>query len=156
MNTWFGRAATFAIVVLGAARADAQITTVIAPSKRAEAKQQEAARAEAAAQDSVARVTLTDMKEWVDSAAASLAIRPDTGTVPAVDSAAAAVAPSGAQQPARSDSAASPRAGTARGEFRDGARAPNTATDVPALALAGAVLLLLGVAIGRRSPHASG
>jgi len=150
VNTWLARAVTAAIVVLGATRVDAQITTVIAPPKRAEAKHQEAARVEAVAQDSIARVTLTGMKEWVDSAAGALAIRPDTGTAPSADSA-ARPASSRNRQLARSDSAAAARPGATLGEFREGARAPNTATAVPSLALAGAVLLLLGLALGRRS-----
>src|SRR5215210_3881102 len=92
------------MVVFGAVTADAQITTVIGSPKRDEVKQQAAARREEVAQDSIARVTMTGMKQWVDSAAASLAIRPDTGTVPASDT---AVATRPSTQPAtqRSDSA---------------------------------------------------
>ncbi len=90
MRTWLGRGTFAAIVVFGAATAEAQITTVIETPKRTTvAAQQAAARREEVAQDSIARITMTGMKEWVDSAAASLAIRPDTGTVPASDTAAA-------------------------------------------------------------------
>jgi hypothetical protein len=138
-------------MILGATRGDAQITTVIAPPKQSEAKQQEAARRQAAAQDSVARVTLTDMKEWVDSAAASLAIRPDTGPVPAADSTRSPAQAANPQPNVRSDSAASAeRREGAPGVFRDGARAPDTATDVPTIALIGALLVLVGLALGRR------
>ena len=148
MKTWIARAAAAALVGLGAARADAQITTVIAAPKRAEANAQAAARREEVAQDSIARVTLTGMKQWVDSAAASLALRPDTGTVP-VETPAQATAPAAP----RSDTVASapprPAADTA---FRDGARAPDTATQWPAVALGGGLLLLMGLALRPRAP----
>lgn len=155
MNIWLGRAATAAIISLSAASlsaagAGAQITTVISAPKRPDAKQAEAARREEAAQDSVARVTLTNMKEWVDSAAAALALRPDTGTVPA-DSAAATS--NVARTSPRPDSGAGnvPAPATKPAEFRDGARAPNTATAIPTLALAGGALLVLGFALRRRT-----
>ena len=75
-----GRAALAAMLIAGAASANAQITTVVAspPKRNQPAQQQAAAQREQAVQDSVARVTMTGMKEWVDSAAAALAIRPDT------------------------------------------------------------------------------
>ena len=149
MHIWIGRAAVAAILTLGAARADAQITTVIAPTKRAEAKQVATARREEAARDSVARVTLTDMKAWVDSAAGALALRPDTGSVPATDTARATVV---AQSVPTGDSAASvrERPAPAPAEFRDGVRAPDTATSIPALALAGGAMLVLGLLLRRR------
>ena len=146
MNTWISRAAAAALVGLGAARADAQITTVIAAPKRAEANAQAAARREEVAQDSIARVTLTGMKQWVDSAAASLALRPDTGTAPAE-------APVQAPAPPRADTVASAARRPAQAtEFHDGARAPNTATQWPAVALGGGLLLLMGFALRRRTP----
>jgi hypothetical protein len=144
-----GRAAFAAMLIVGAASANAQITTVVsAPPKRNEpAQQAAAARREQAAQDSVARVTMTGMKEWVDSAAAALAIRPDTVPSAADTSVGTRRAPTspaprtGTQSPTRTDSTA---------EFRDGARAPDTATPIPAIALAGAALVALGVALRRR------
>ena len=146
MNTWISRAAAVALVGLGAARADAQITTVIAAPKRAEANAQAAARREEVAQDSIARVTLTGMKQWVDSAAASLALRPDTGTAPAEAPVQAPAAP-------RPDTVASPAHRPAHAaEFRDGARAPNTATQWPAVALGGGLLLLMGLTLRHRTP----
>jgi hypothetical protein len=149
VSKWIERAAAVALVVFGAARANAQITAVIASPKKAEAKAQAAARREEVAQDSIARVTLTGMKQWVDSAAGSLALRPDTGTAPSET--AVPVAPT----PSRADSAPTPvRRGTAAPDsaFRDGARAPNTATPAPTLALVGAVMVLAGVAMRRRRP----
>jgi len=87
MKAWLGRAACAAIVVFAAARADAQITTVMDAPKRVDAKQQAIAKREEVAQDSIARVTMTGMKEWVDSAANALAVRPDTTATPAADTA---------------------------------------------------------------------
>ena len=152
MKTWIVRAAVAALVGLGAARADAQITTVIATPKRPEANAQAVARREEVAQDSIARVTLTGMKQWVDSAAAALALRPDTGTSPSeAPSQAPSQAPSSSSQ--RMDSAATTPARPAQSpEFRDGARAPDTATQLPAFALGGAIMVLIGLGLRRRSP----
>ena len=141
-------AAFAAFLTVGAVRADAQITTVIAPPKPAAQKQVEIVRRQEAARDSVARVTLTDMKEWVDSAAASLALRPDTAGAPA-DTGVAAPQPPAAPRASQSTRDAR-RADSAATEFRDGARAPDTATSVPTLALAGGLMILLGFALRRR------
>jgi hypothetical protein len=130
-------------MTIGAASAHAQITTVIAPlPKRNEPSQQEVARRELATQDSVARVTLTGMTEWVDSAAASLALRPDT-------TGAARSADSAVQQPARTTTDSSKVITPAKGEvdLRSGARAPDTATSIPTLGLVGTVLIMLGVGL---------
>ncbi|HUQ83254.1 MAG TPA: hypothetical protein VM076_19025 [Gemmatimonadaceae bacterium] len=146
MTKLIERAAAVALVVLGAARADAQITTVIEPPKKAQAKVQEAARREEVAQDSIARITLTGMKQWVDSAAGSLALRPDTGTAPSETN--VPVAP----PQTRADSATKPARQTAAPDsvFRNGARAPNTATPAPTVALIGATMVLAGLAMRRR------
>ena len=149
MNKWIARAAVAALVGFGAARADAQITTVVAAPKRAEAKAQEIARREEVAQDSIARVTLTGMKQWVDSAANALALRPDTGTTPAAES---PVAPTAPAPPQKADTASHHAAATPSAEFRDGARAPNTATQMPAVALFGGLMVLAGFVLRRRRP----
>ena len=76
-----GRAAlAAAMMIVGAGTAKAQITTFVAspPRKNEPAQQAAAQQREKVAQDSVARVAMTGMKEWVDSASAALAIRPDT------------------------------------------------------------------------------
>jgi LPXTG-motif cell wall-anchored protein len=152
VNKWIARAAVAALVGLTAARAEAQITTVIAAPKRVEAKAQANARREEAAQDSIARVTLTGMKQWVDSAANALALRPDTGTSP-VESPTTPTAPA---PPQKADSAAARTPATAPavppGGFRDGARAPNTATQVPVVALVGGLMVLAGLVLRRRRP----
>jgi len=152
MKAWLGRAAFAAIVVFGAARADAQITTVMDPPKRVDAKQQAAAKREEVAQDSIARITMTGMKEWVDSAATALAVRPDTMATPASDSASSAAQRRQAAQ--RTDSAAAANRQAAPTEFREGARVPNTGTPIPTVALLGAVMVLLGVALRARPRRA--
>ncbi len=143
-----GRAALCAaLITFAAGSANAQITTVVAtPPKRDQVSQQVAARREQAAQDSVARVTMTDMKEWVDSAAAALAIRPDTALAVADTAVAAPSAPAPHRStPARADTTT---------EFRDAARAPNTATAAPTIVVLGVALILLG-AIVRKRPRAA-
>ena len=143
-----GRAALAAMMIVGAATANAQITTVVASPRKTEPAQQAAAQQrERVAQDSVARVAMTGMKEWVDSASAALAIRPDTVPTPA-DTALAT--PRAATTPSpKSDTSATARA-ERQSEFKDGARAPDTATAIPAIGLAGIVLVLAGVAMKRR------
>ena len=153
MNTFLGRAALATLLTFGAARANAQITTVVAqPPKRNAATQQEVVRREQAAQDSVARVTLTGMTQWVDSAAAALAIRPDTGATPASDTSAAPrradTAPGIVSVTAAKPAAVQPRADTT--EFREGARAPATATPMPTLAVLGGLMVMLGFFLRRR------
>ena len=144
MNKSLERAAIAAFIVFGSVRANAQITTVVAPPpQRNQTSAQAVAQREQATQDSVARVTLTDMREWVDSAAAALAIRPDTASTPTDTTTAPAPGNRSAEPPVRSQPDSQPT-------FRDGARAPNTATPIPTLAVAGAVLIALGVAMRRR------
>ena len=149
-----GRAALAAIMIVGAGTANAQITAVVAsPPRKTELAQQVAAQQrERVVQDSVARVAMTGMKEWVDSASAALAIRPDT--VPtAADTALGTPRTATAPAP-QSDSAASARSSERSSEFRDGARAPDTATPIPTIGLAGVLLILMGVAMKRRE-HAA-
>lgn len=142
------------MLIFGAARANAQITTVVAPPKRAATNQQEIVRREQVAQDSIARTTLTGMTQWVDSAAAALALRPDTGAVPA-SSATVPARPDSARADTRSvASQPTPSAPPAQTpEFRAGARAPGTATAIPTVALVGGVMALVGLLI-RRKPTA--
>ena len=146
----FSAAAAF-LLVSGVSEARAQITTVIGPAKRAQVSPQDSARREQVAQDSIARVTLTDMKQWVDSAANALALRPDTGTAPPETPTTARATATTRQEPLRPDSAMTARRmESAPPEFREGARAPDTATSMPTLAILGAALIVLGLAVGRR------
>ena len=145
-----GRAALAAMLIVGAGTANGQITTLVAaPPRKTEPAQQAAAqKRDQAAQDRVARVTMTGMKEWVDSASSALAIRPDTGPTTA-DTALAT--PRAATSPARrSDSTTTARTQAPTPEFKNGARAPATATPIPAIGLAGVALVFVGVALRRR------
>lgn len=118
--------------------AEAQFTTVVAPPRAKEvarsAASADSARAHA---DSLMRVRLGDMREWVDSAAVAIAGVSDTMRVEAVDSGVVV------REPERVE----PRPTT---EFREGAPAPATATGLPTLALIGIGMLGIGaVLIGR-------
>lgn len=126
------------------ALASAQITTVISAPKRQQVAAQVAAQREAVAQDSIARVTLTGMKEWVDSAANAMAVRPDTA-VTVADTAVAATTRPAQQKPDSTRTTA-----RAADTFRDGARAPNTATPWPTLAAVGLGLIAMGSLLRRR------
>ena len=144
-----GRAALAAMMIVGVGTAKAQITTVVAsPPRKTEPAQQAAAKQrDRVVQDSIARVAMTGMKEWVDSASAALAIRPDT--VPTTADTALGT-PRTATAPAPKSDSASARTSERASEFADGARAPDTATPIPAIGLAGVLLILMGVAMKRR------
>ena len=129
------------------ALASAQITTVISAPKRQQAAAQVAAQREAATQDSIARVTLTGMKEWVDSAANAMALKPDTG-VTVADT--ALVSTNRPIQQRRDSTANRTTAARPADTFRDGARAPNTATPWPTLAAVGIGLIAAGALLRRR------
>ncbi len=118
------------------ATAGAQFTTVVAPPPAAKqtVAMAAAAKTAAAAADTAHRATMQEMSAWVDSVAGTPA--PSVVT----DSAAGDVA-------VASDSAAAPRTrheqgGTTR--FADGAKAPNTASPLPFILVAGLGALLLG------------
>jgi hypothetical protein len=117
-------------IILSVAASDlgAQITTFIAPPRTAAASPQMVAAADSARRDSVERVAVTNMKVWVDSAA-GITIPDRVGdSIPAND-------------PGR------PVTTT----FTDGSVAPATASVLPALVVAGAVILVAGAAlIGHR------
>jgi len=105
------------------ATAAAQFTTFIPPQTRvADSVKAVVAAAEKAQTDSAVNMQLTNMKTWVDSAAGI-----STPPVTAADSATVGLA-------------TVPETTT----FTNGARAPETASDLPTLVLIGAVLLALG------------
>jgi len=98
--------------------------------------------------DSIARVTITNMKAWVDSAAGDIVVNRG------VDSAGRPVAAAG---PVTSGSAAAGRnAAPAESTmtFSDSARAPDTATYLPLLVLVGTGALGVGVVLLRWRPGA--
>ena len=135
-----------AVVTLFAAPASAQFTGVVMPppAKPAPVVAQGPAQSLGERRDSAARVTMTNMKDWVDSAAATLGVAPAPAAT--TDSAQAPVATPPAA-PAAQHAAAHAAETT---EFREGARAPNTATPVPMLALLGLVSLVAGLWLLRR------
>ena len=117
--------------------ARAQFTAVITPPK----KEEPAPVAEAAKRDSLRITRMSDMRAWVDSAAGALGagVPPTTAPIPQ-DSLPAPVAPS-----------PKPVVPVAkRGDLHSGARAPDTATPLPLLVVAGALLLAAGLAIKAR------
>jgi hypothetical protein len=86
---------------------------------------------------------MTNMKDWVDSAAATLGVAP------------APVATDSAQPPVTAAPApAIPEPAPTRTpettEFREGAPAPNTATPIPMVALTGLVSMMAGLWLLRR------
>ena len=108
-----------AALALCASQASAQITTYVAPPRPAAPDPAVVASTDSARRDSLARVAMTNMKEWVDSAA-GIAVPGNVGdSLPPV----------------------------AVTTFEDGSVAPATASDLPALALAGVVFLLLGAGL---------
>jgi hypothetical protein len=113
-------------LVLVATAASAQITTYVAPTRPAAPTREMVAAADSALRDSVATTTITNMKAWVDSAAGV----PVPAHVGQIDSTALVNDP-----------------GRPITTFSDGSVAPATASDLPALALLGVVLLALGVAL---------
>ena len=135
-------------LTLTASPAAAQFTAVVQPPKA-----RTAATADAAAQatpgarsDSAGRTTLTDMRAWVDSAAGVVA--PDSTTP--TDS-------------TRRDSSATwtssagdvtPPPHPAAHDAGDGTRAPDTATMLPGIAIAGLAMLAAGAWLLRRSARA--
>ena len=113
-------------LVLVATAASAQITTYVAPSRPAAPTREMVAAADSALRDSVATTTITNMKAWVDSAAGV----PVPAHVGQIDSTALVNDP-----------------GRPITTFSDGSVAPATASDLPALAVLGVVLLAVGVAL---------
>lgn len=116
--------------LLPAVSASAQFTTYVAPpAPRADSVAVVAADSARLAADTN-RVAITNMKAWVDSAAGQVAGRHLTSTEPAPG------APG------------SPAAGATA--FREGGRAPDTATPLPTLALFGSSLIGAGLLLRRR------
>lgn len=112
-------------VMLCASQASAQITTYVAPSRPAPPDPAVVAVADSVRRDSLARVAMTNMREWVDSAA-------------------------GVTVPANVGDSLPPVAVTT---FENGSVAPATASDLPTLALVGSVLLLLGAGLLANRPR---
>lgn len=125
-----------ALSLAGASPAAAQFTTVVAPPKKvveAQAAREAQVAAAAAARDTGHRATLQAMSAWVDSVAGA----PAPGTV-TVDSANGAIA---------TDSATVTADRPATTKFKDGAPAPDTASPLPLVLVAGMGAMLIGAAL---------
>jgi LPXTG-motif cell wall-anchored protein len=134
-----------AVLALCSVEASAQFTGVVVPPKaRVTPAADSTPKAVAKLRDSVAKVNLGNMKDWVDSAAATLGVP----AAPAVTDSAAARAPVAPAPAARAQDPSIPAHGTT--EFREGAAAPNTATPIPLLALTGLTSLAAGLWLLRR------
>lgn len=136
-------------LTLTASPAAAQFTAVVAPPKARPAATSDAAEqaTPGARSDSAGRTALSDMRAWVDSAAGV--------TAPDSDAARDAVRDSTRDSSRTTAGAAgevtnTPQAPTASAQS-DGTRAPNTATMLPAIALAGLAMLAAGAYLLRRS-----
>jgi hypothetical protein len=131
--------------------ASAQFTSAVVPPKKPARAPEPAAVAQGpgARGDTAIAKRLTDMKAWVDSAAVALNV-----PTPAATDSARVPAPADSMRTAARTDSAPPRQTTASaGEvtsFHEGARAPNTATPLPLLALLGAGSLLAGSWLRRR------
>jgi LPXTG-motif cell wall-anchored protein len=131
------------LLTLCSFQASAQFTGVVVPPRaKVVAAADTTPKTVAQQRDSVASVKLTNMKDWVDSAAATLGV--PAAPVVTDTTAAPAVPPVVAPVP---EPAGPPRATT---EFHEGAPAPNTATPIPMLALTGLASLAAGLWLLRR------
>lgn len=125
----------FRVVLAGAAmlvcatQLSAQITTYVPPPRPAQPSAEAIATADSIRRDSVAQVAMRNMKEWVDSAAGVPVPAYDT-TVTVRDSTGAVVS-----------------------TFSNGSVAPETASDLPALALLGVVSLVIGAGLLANRPR---
>jgi hypothetical protein len=115
-----------AALMISATILNAQITTYVAPPRPLAPSPQAVATADSVKRDSVQQATMTNMKAWVDSAA-GVTIPAQVGT----DSSAMV------NDPGR------PVVTT----FSNGTVAPATASELPTLAVLGALLLLIGAGI---------
>lgn len=137
-------AAAFALAATTPSAAYAQFTTVVSPP------QPEAPPVSVQAQakvDSAERATLTDLRTWVDSAASASAAAtpaPSTGAATAKMETTTEIAAAPATPPRKAETT----------EFRDGARAPDTASPLPMILLAGLSLLATGLALLLLRPRA--
>jgi len=135
-------AMTFAaLALLTPVALSAQFTSFVAPPRKAAVDSPKTVAAAKARADSVARMSLTDMKAWVDSAAGvsskQIASANDTTMATAV-----ATVP---EQPTSTSRTTT--------TFSNGAIAPNTASPLPWYLLAGLTSLIVGMLLFRLRPR---
>ena len=124
---------SLALAAVAPVAASAQFTTFIAqPAARADSAKAAIVAVAKARTDSITRVTLSDMRAWVDSAAGvPSSVRTDTVTSTV---AMAPAAPTPAPVPA-----------TTTTSFSNGAVAPDTASALPLITILGLASLSLGI-----------
>ena len=142
------RSATTAIALSAAALLvpallPAQFTTYIAPARKSAdtAKPKTPATVAKARADSASRMSLTDMKAWVDSAAGTSKPVVSTGDTAILLADTATLAPR-SSAPVRSTTT-----------FSNGSIAPNTATSLPTLLTLGVALIAVGALLFRWRPR---
>ena len=134
-------------LTLTASPAAAQFTAVVQPPRARPAATADAAQATPGARsDSAGRTALTDMRAWVDSAAGVIAPDSTAMTDSTRDSSAVWKSSAGEVAPTQQPPAAR--------DAGDGTRAPDTATMLPGIAVAGLVMLAAGAWLLRRSTRA--
>src|SRR4051812_8899840 len=101
-------------MMLSAANLSAQITTYVAPPRQLQPSAQAVATADSIRRDSVTQVSMRNMKDWVDSAAGVSVPAHDTAMLASADTTRPVVT-----------------------TFSNGSVAPETASDLPTLALIG-------------------
>lgn len=111
-------------LALSVSQLSAQITTYVAPSRPPAPSPQMVAAADSAQRDSVAAVTMTNMKAWVDSAAGVTVPAHVGDSIPADDPGLPVTT-----------------------EFVDGSVAPATASNLPAMGLLGVLAIAFGMAL---------
>jgi hypothetical protein len=128
--------------------AGAQFTTFVTPPRPRvdSAKIAPTPEQQRATSDSVARVTITNMKAWVDSAAGDIVVnRPDSTGRPVAATGPVTTGTAPTQNAASRESTAT---------FQEGARAPDTATWLPLLVLVGMGAIGVGLVLLRWRPSA--
>jgi hypothetical protein len=145
VKRWLPVAAAAACLAL-ANPAAAQFTAAVVPPPAVKDSSSETRRGAPEARSDSAAVAarqLSDLREWVDSAALAVEARPTERPLATTPGDTLSAAMEEANMPA----AAPARTETV--EFRNGAIAPSTASPLPLLALLGVGSLLIGIAVRR-------
>ena len=130
---------------------EAQFAGVPRPPRRRPVNIEERAAPDSARRDTIPPTRLPDMQAWVDSATIAL------GTAGAATDGGPAATAADSVLPPRAGDTGGPRGARGRDStMRDGARAPDTATPLPTMALAGALTLAAGLFLRRRGARPRG
>jgi hypothetical protein len=144
----YHRIVVLAFSTLLPATAAGQFTSYTPPRPRVDTASTPATPAQRrVAADSVARVAITNMKAWVDSAAGDIVVN-------RVDSAGRPVAAPGPVTAGITPAGRDAASAESTSVFRDGARAPDTASWLPLLVLVGTGAIGVGVLLLRWRPGA--